>query len=176
MAWLQSLELSNAMHIVKRDMLVAEIEHLDQQIRLIEKQLETFSRNQPMVTLLRTIPGVGIRTAEAVAAYLDDPKRFQNSKQIGAYFGLVPKQDQSGNTNRLGRINREGPAVIRKLLVEATWQSVRRSPTVLTYYERIMRGDAKRRKIATVATAHYLCRVMWSMMKHQRPWVESVAA
>src|SRR5262249_59929109 len=103
-----------------------------------------------------TIPGVGARTAEAVAAFIDDPHRFRNAKAVGRYFGLVPRQDQSGDRNRLGHITREGAPVVRQLLAEAAWQAIRRSPSVRAFYERVRRGDPQRQKIALVATAHHL--------------------
>ena len=124
---------------------------------------------------LRSIPGVGVRTAEAVAAFIDDPHRFGDAKAVGRYFGLVPSQDQSGDRNRLGHITREGPAVVRQLLAEATWQALRRSPTVRAYFERVRRGDPQRKKIALVATAHYLVRVMWALLKRGTTWEEGVA-
>jgi transposase len=65
-----------------------------------------------------------------VAAYIDDPHRFRDSKAVGRYFGWVPSQDQSGDRNWLGHITREGPAVVRQLVAEATWQWIRSSPTV----------------------------------------------
>ena len=65
---------------------------------------------------------------------------------------------------------------MRHLLTEAAWQAIRRSPTVRAYHERIQRNDPERRKIAVVATAHYLARVMWSMLKNNTQWKESVVA
>ena len=118
---------------------------------------------------------MGARTAEAVAAFVDDPERFRSAKAVGRYFGLVPCQDQSGDKNRLGHITREGPAVVRQLVAEAAWQARRRSPTVRAYFERVQRGDPQRKKIALVATAHYLVRVMWSMLKHGTAWGENPA-
>ena len=120
--------------------------------------------------MVRTIPGVGPRTGEAVVAYIDEARRFSRNKCIGSYFGLVPCQDASGPVNRLGHITREGPAVVRRLLVEATWQGIRRSPEIRAYFERIQRGDADRKKIALVATAHHLIRVMLSMLKTGEVW------
>jgi transposase len=131
------------------------------------------SQDHLLVWQLRSIPGVGLRTAEALVAFLDDPHRFANSKKIGAYFGLIPSQDQSGDTNRLGHITKEGSAAVRHLLVEAVWQATRRSPTVRAYFDRIRRDDPDRKKIAVIATAHYLARVMWSMLKHGTLWRES---
>jgi transposase len=127
------------------------------------------------VLLLRSIPGVGVRTAEAVTAFVDDPHRFRDAKAVGAYFGLVPRQDQSGDKNRLGRITREGAPVVRRLVAEAAWQAQRRSPTVRAYFERAQRDDPQRKKIALVATAHYLVRVMWAMLKRGTFWEEKTA-
>ena len=127
----------------------------------------------PAVALLRTIPGVGARTAEAVVAFIDDPYRFRGAKAVGRYFGLVPSQDQSGARNRLGHITREGAPVVRQLVAEAAWQAIRRSPTVRAFFERVQRDDPRRQKIALVATAHYLVRVMWAMLRHGTPWRES---
>lgn len=173
--WLSEVTLVNAMHALKRDLLIEEVQSLSEKLKRVEKELERYAEKSVAVQLLRTIPGVGIRTAEAVAAFIDDPHRFANSKRLGSYFGLVPMQDQSGNTNRLGHITREGSATVRHLLTEAVWQSVRRSPTVKAYLERIMRDDPNRRKISIVATAHYLVRVMWSMLKHNTIWKESAS-
>jgi transposase len=91
---------------------------------------------------------------------------------IDRSFGLVPCQDQSGGRNRLGHITREGAPVVRQLLAEAAWQALRRSPTIRAYFERTQREHPQRKKIALVATAHYLVRVMWAMLRHGAIWQE----
>lgn len=176
LAWLRGLAIENSMSALKRDVLLDEIENLTGQLRRVEQELARFAEQSAAVPILMSIPGVGLRTAEAAAAFIDDPHRFSHSKQIGAYFGLVPSQDQSGSTNRLGHITREGSPTVRHLLTEAAWQAARRSPTVRAYLERIQRGDKARRKIAIVATAHYLVRVMWAMLKTGTVWEERGAA
>ena len=171
--WLVNLELPMLVAL-QRDLLLEELKMFQEQVQRAEKELERYSRNNPAVSLLRTIPGVGIRTAEAVVAHLDDPTRFTNSKQVGSYFGLVPSQDQSGSMNRLGHITRSGPAVVRLMLAEAAWHAIRCSPTVARYFTRIEQGNRERKKIAVVATAHYLARVMYAMLRDNRPWKEEV--
>ena len=175
LAWFRRLELPTLSQQLRRDLLLEEVEALSRQVRRLEQQLGRRARQLPAVARLRGIPGVGIRTAEAVAAFVDDPDRFRSAKAVGRYFGLVPCQDQSGDRNRLGHITREGAAVVRQLLAEAAWQARRRSPTVRAYFERVQRGDPQRKKIALVATAHYLARVMWSMLKHGTVWGENPA-
>jgi transposase len=175
LAWLRQLELPTASQQLRRDLLLEEVEGLNRQVRRIEQELNRRAQQTPSVARLRSIPGVGIRTAEAVAAFIDDPHRFRHAKAVGRYFGLVPCQDQSGDRNRLGHITREGPAVVRRLVAEAAWQAVRRSPTVRAFFERTQRGDPQRKKIAVVATAHYLVRVMWALLKRGTVWQENVA-
>ena len=175
LAWLRQLALPTLSQRSRRDLLLEEIETLIRQVRRIEQQLNRQAQHTPTVGQLRTIPGVGIRTAEAVAAFVDDPHRFRHAKAVGSYFGLVPCQDQSGDKNRLGHITREGAPVVRQLVAEAAWQALRRSPTVRAYFERAQRGDPQRKKIALVATAHYLVRVMWAMLKRGTFWEEKMA-
>ena len=130
LAWLRQATLPTTSQQLRRDLLLEEIETLIRQVRRIEQQLNRQAQQTPAVAQLRSIPGVGIRTAEAVAAFVDDPHRFGNAKAVGSYFGLVPCQDQSGDKNRLGHITREGAPVVRQLVAEAAWQAQRRSPTV----------------------------------------------
>jgi transposase len=175
LAWLRQLDLPTPSQQLRRDLLLEEIETLLRQVRRIEQQLNRQAQQTSAVAQLRSIPGVGIRTAEAVAAFVDDPHRFRNAKAVGRYFGLVPCQDQSGDKNRLGHITREGAPVVRQLVAEAAWQALRRSPAVRAYFERVQRGDPQRKKIALVATAHHLVRVMWALLKRGTLWEEKRA-
>lgn len=77
--------------------------------------------------------------------------------------------------NRLGHITREGAPVVRRLVAEAAWQARRRSPTVRAFFDRVQHGDPQRKKIALVATGHYLVRAMWAMLKRGTYWQENPA-
>jgi transposase len=90
-----------------------------------EGRLDKLAQQDQGVQLLETVPGVGPRTAEAIVAHLHQPERFSTGKQVSAYVGLVPKQFQSGETDRRGRISRRGPALLRKLPVECAWVMLR---------------------------------------------------
>jgi transposase len=168
--WLQTAELSTELDCLQRDVLLERLRTLTEMIDRVEEQLNRVGNRHAGVQLLKTIPGVGNRTAEAVMAWVDDPGRFPRVRCIGRYFGLVPSQDASGPVNHLGHITREGPAVVRGLLTEAAWVSIRRSERVRSFYERVMRGDNERKKIAVVATAHYLLRVMLTMLQTGEVW------
>ena len=134
-----------------------------------EAKLDETAQGSEAVRLLQTTPGVGPRTAEAVAAYLYDPHRFAAGKQVSAYAGLVPRQFQSGESDRRGRITRRGPALLRKLLVECAWASLRYNAWARAVYARLSRGKA-RKKQAIVALARRLLVRLWAMWRDRTPW------
>lgn len=144
--------------------LLEELKLLKRQLTGVTRYLDRYLEGHPGGTLLMSIPGVGPRTAEAVLAYTDEVKRFARSKQYAAYFGLTPKLDESGQTRRLGHISKEGPAVVRWLLVESTWRAIRKSPALRAFYERIVGGQHQRKKVAVVATARKLLTIMRAML------------
>jgi transposase len=119
---------------------------------------------------LRTIPGVGPRLAEAVVAYIDEPGRFAKGKQVGCYAGLTPRQYQSGNSNRVGKISGQGNGVLRALLVEVSWLGLRHNEWMRRTYQRILRGSNSRKKIAITAVARKLLIRCWAMLRDGTTW------
>jgi len=93
-------------------------------------------------------------------AYTDDVNRFSRGKQYCAYFGLTPRLDESGSVKRLGHISKQGPSVVRWLVVEAAWRAIKKSPALREFHERVMSGQRGRKKIATVAVARKLLSIM----------------
>jgi transposase len=141
-------------------------------LREVERKLEGFAASDESVKLLRSIPGVGRCTAEVVVAYLDNPQRFENGRQVSAYAGLVPKQFQSGETDRRGRISRRGPSLLRKMLVEAGWILLPYNPWAQRLMQRLSRGQKTRRKQAIVALARKLLVRCWAMLRDSTEWRE----
>lgn len=173
-AWLKAVPLEGA-DALRRDLLAEELSGLTEKVRRVEKELKVRADAHPGVTLLMTIPGVGVRTAEAFVAYVDDVGRFTRNKKVASYLGLVPCQDSSAGKERLGHITREGPGTVRKLLCEAAWQGVRRSPSLKAVFERVAGGKADRRKLALVATARHLAVAMAAMLRTGEAWREAAA-
>jgi transposase len=171
LAWLATLELPSGEKLAM-EMALEEISELTAKIQRVEQELATIAATHPGVTLLMTIRGVGIRTAEAFCAYVDDIKRFARNRQVGSYFGLVPCLDSSAGKDRFGHITREGPATVRKLLCEAAWSCVRFNPALRSFFQQVMGEDKDRKKIALVATAHRLCRIMAAMLRTGEVWRE----
>jgi transposase len=143
---------------------------IEAKVEAVEARLDELAKSDEKVALLRTIPGVGPRTAEAVAAYLDDPRRFRNARQVSAYAGLVPRQFQSGESDRRGRITKRGPAPLRTLLVECAWQVRRHNAWGAEVVGRISGGQKGRVKPAVVALARKLLVRCWAMLRDGRAW------
>lgn len=170
--WLEALELPTALDRMRLASLLSELRLLDQEIKSAERELDRIAAMDWRVVILKSIPGVGPRTAEAVAAYIDDPARFTSNRSIGNYFGIVPMQDASAGRNRLGHITRQGPATVRKMITQAAWQGIRRSPWLKAHYERIRNGQKQRKGIALIATGHKLLRIMLAMLRDRQQWRE----
>jgi transposase len=162
--WLTELSQGPALWQMQLGDLLAEYACFGRQLAGVTTRLDSYLQSQTGATLLMSIPGIGPRTAEAVLAYTDGVERFKGSRRYGSYFGLVPKLDQSGNTRRVGHITKHGPSVVRWLLCEAAWKSIRKSPALRRFYERVMAGDAKRKKIAIVAVSRKLLTIMRAML------------
>lgn len=156
-----------------RGELAVELMHLqtiERQLRQVEAKLDELGRGEQRVQLLQTIPGVGPRLAEALVTLIDNPHRFKRGKEVGAYLGLVPKQIQSGESNRLGRITRAGSRVLRSLLVEVSWVGLRYNSWMRSVYERTRRNSRTRKKIAIVAVARKLLIRCWAMLRDGTAW------
>jgi transposase len=95
-----------------------QIGSLTERIREYERQLERISKEHyPETELLRQVEGVGGLTALAFVLTLEDPYRFEKSRSVGAYLGLVPATDRSGERDPQKRISKEGDEMLRRLLV-----------------------------------------------------------
>ncbi len=109
-----------------RGLAYTELQHLtDVQARLAEvnQKLAALGRRDPAVGRLRSVPGLGLLTAQVVSAVLDRPRRFRTRRQVAAYAGLVPRRYQSGQMDRSGRISKRGSPLLRWALNQAAWEA-----------------------------------------------------
>lgn len=130
-----------------------------------ERRLERLATEEyPETERLRQIAGVGLLTSLAFVLTIDDPGRFEKSRGVGPYIGLVPKQSSSGKSNPQLSITRAGDGYLRKLLVQAAHYVL--GPfgpdcDLRRYGERIFeRGGANTKKRAVIAVARKLAILM----------------
>jgi transposase len=147
-----------------------QLREVQQEISAAEEKLDAIAASDPRIKLLRTIPGVGPRLAEAIVALLDRPERFRHPREVSAYIGMVPKELDSGETVRRGRITKQGSRLVRSLLVEVAWAGLRYNPWVRETYQRISGGKKSRKKIAIVAVGRRLLVRCWAMLRDGTSW------
>jgi transposase len=143
---------------------------LTQRIHDYDRQLETICQEHyPETELLRQVVGVGALTALTFVLTLEDPRRFAKSRAVGAYLGLVPGKDQSGERDPQERISKEGDEMLRKLLVGSAHYILGpfgRDSDLRRHGQRIAsRGGKNAKKRAAVAVARKL-----SVLLH-RLWI-----
>jgi transposase len=131
---------------------------LDRAVRKLSKT----ERYRDQVKELVALKGVGLLTAMVFLAEMGDLRRFSNRREVGAYLGLVPAANESGEAaDRKGRITKEGSSRVRRVLCQATWARVRTDVSERRFYRRIVDRNPKRKKKAVVASMRRLAIRMW---------------
>jgi transposase len=139
-----------------------QIASLTERIRDYDRKLEAISEEHyPETELLRQVEGIGPLTALTFVLTLEDPYRFEKSRSVGAYLGLVPARDQSGERDPQRRISKEGDEMLRKLLVGSAHYILGpfgSDSDLRRHGEKIAsRGGKNSKKRAAVAVARKLC-------------------
>jgi transposase len=151
---------------------------LREQTAVFDKAIREIVRQSATCRLLMSVPGIGALSVLAYVSTVEDPMRFARSRSVGAHLGLTPRQYQSGQIDRSGRISRCGDTLARTLMYEA-------AVVILTRVKRASRlkdwalGIAKRSGMgkARVALARKLSVILHSVWRSGEPfrWSEPVA-
>ena len=152
----------------------AELEVIDTNMRDTERQLTALARQLPDVTLLQTVPGVGVLTATALLALVGDIRRFRSGRHLASFLGLTPREDSSAGRRRLGAISKQGDVYVRMLLTHGArsfvWHAKTTAhPTALQQWA-VQTEQRRGHNIATVAVANKLARIVWAVWVQQRPF------
>lgn len=130
------------------------LDALEKEIKELDKLVKEAAKQDEDVKLLQSMDGIGPITALAFKSEIDQAKRFENSKDVGAYIGLTPKQYSSGEINRQGGISKQGSKQVRCLLVEAATVLLTRCKTwskLRAWGLKIMKKKGKKKGIIAVA-------------------------
>jgi len=136
-----------------------------EQIKHFDEEISVQTRASAAARLLMTVPGVGPIAALAFSATIGDPDRFANSRAVGAYVGLTPRRNQSGEMDYSGRISKNGDSLLRSLLYETAnvlLTVVRKAHPVKDWARRIRKRSSHKK--ACVALARKLAVIMHRML------------
>ena len=160
--WLDSLELPEEVQF-QVDLLLEMLDQVELRIRRTSKRIENRVTLTPEAQLLKTVPGIGDKTAMLIWAEIGDLERFPTSHRLASFAGLVPTTRSSGGRTTHGSLPHSGSPWLRWALVEAT-QTLKMKPgPVRAQFTRLMRpkGTSK----ATIAAARKLCCYLFWMLK-----------
>lgn len=167
LAWLKTLPLDD----LGRAALESELRLLaavEQELEAMEALVSRYAWPDPRVKLLMTLPGIDVRTAQALLAAVGDLARFPDADHLAAYLGLAPSTRQSAAKAFHGPITKQGNTHARWLLVQAA-QSLSRHPGPLgAFFQRLARK--KNRHIAVVACARKLATLAFHVLRNQEPY------
>ena len=150
--------------------LLQQICYLDLAIKEYDRLVRKLCKKYPATKILQQITGVGELTSLAFVLIVGDPNRFDNAARLCAYLGVVPKQDQSGDTDKQLGITKKGNKLGRKLLIQAAHYILGPfgpDSELRSYGFRIQaRGGKIAKKKSYVAVARKLVTVMFALWKN----------
>ena len=150
--------VSLTVYIERYELFQRQSTDLERELRQLAKQ----PRYKAAYKKLRSMRGVGLITAMTFLTELGDLTRFNNRRELGAYLGVCPSSFESGESNdRKGRITRQGPSRLRKVLNQASWAAVRYDEETKARWARIKGKGKHRGKKAIVAIMRQLGIRMW---------------
>jgi transposase len=145
-------------------LLASQLDALDIKLKIIETKLLAWHRQDPISQALATQPGIGPIGAVSFSLKVTDPKAFRSARHFAAWLGVTPRENATGGRSRPGRISRQGDASLRRLLVLGATTVIqfakpgRASPWLIQLLAR------RPRKLAAVALANKMARILWAMM------------
>jgi len=122
--WVDSLTWTHAAERAVVDDYLLAIDHTEARVLELDARLAEIADQEPYRTpvgWLRCFRGIDTLTAMLILAELHDFRRFGSARALMAFLGLVPGEDSSGEKHRRGRITKMGNALVRRILVEASW-------------------------------------------------------
>ena len=152
--------------------LYEELQALDQRILAMEAEVNQAFQQNPLCQRIAEVEGIGPVTATAVVAAISNGNTFHNGRQFAAWLGLVPRQNSSGEKQRLSGITKRGDRYLRTLLVHGARSVVfraakkddARSKWIAEKQKKL--GTAK----ACVAVANKNARIIWALLAHDEPY------
>lgn len=149
-------------------MLLAQIDQLQVQINLLDKQMRSQTSHDAAGERLMTIPGIGPVCAAAILALAPPAETFKRGRDFAAWLGLTPRQHSSGGKERLGRVSKMGQRDLRRLLIIGSmavvrWATKHGAPAG-SWLEKML--ARKPRMVVAVALANKMARMAWALMAH----------
>ena len=151
------------------------LKSIKREVQVLEKRLLELVKEeqQDQLTLLKSIPGMGVKTAMMLIVMTDGFERFENSKQLCSYIGITPTIRQSGNSVRgRSRISKMGNRQLRSLLFLCSFSAYKYNKSCKDLFDRIV-AKGKSKKLALIAVSNKLLKQAFAIVKSGLPYDEN---
>lgn len=148
------------------------LKHLNKEIADIEERLLKLVKEdqQQQLTLLTSIPGIGVKTALFLIVVTDGFSKFENASQLCSYVGITPTIRESGSSVRgRSRISKVGNKKLRNLLFLCAFNACKHNSACRALYDRIV-NKGKSKKLALIAVANKLLKQCFAIVKSGLPY------
>lgn len=145
------------------DTYCALIDQMNGHIQKQDQEMGQMAKQDPRVSWLASIPGIGVYSALILLSEIGEVQRFATVKALYSYAGLVPWVRQSAGHQSRGPITRCGSPRLRWVMVEAAHTAARHSPAAKKYFERLRRR--KHAHVARVALARKLLGAAYALLR-----------
>jgi transposase len=155
----------------------AQLQTLKAHVLQFDRLIGAWHRSSEASKRLDAIPGVAPALATALVASVANRKAFRSGRDFSAWIGLVPKQNSSGGKERLGGISKQGDRYLRGLFVAGALAVIRYAKIHGTKHRPWLTALLARRptKVAAIALANKIARMVWAMMAKGERYKEPVA-
>lgn len=163
-----------------------DMKQLEVRVEDYTDQIDQMAKGDELCRHLQTIDGIGPITASAMIAKIGNGSEFRKGRELSAYLGLVPKQNSSGETQRLGSISKHGDRYLRQLLIHGGRSSIKaalRKNKITGLYEKHDAHSQWMRKLtervgknkASVAVANKNARMVVAVLKNRERFNPALA-
>lgn len=115
------------------------------------RKLSRQDRHNKVCQCLETIPGIGPLTSIKLKLELISMDRFSSTDKLISYLGFVPTLNQSGETNRVGKMTKRGKSELRRSIIESAWIAIRHDPVLASTYEELKKRKNSNKAIVKIA-------------------------
>src|SRR5215471_10615749 len=159
--------------------LVQDWRRLDERIAAVSAEIESLAEQDEACQRVMTVPGVGPIISSAVVAAIGNGAGFTQGRDFGAWLGLVPKQESTGDRTILGKISKRGNKYLRTLFVQAAHVVLVRRPATARrgLWPWIEQASRRlHRNMLAIALANKLARIAWAVLARGRAYEPRVSS
>lgn len=173
--WLSKIDMPEKSGKIALNAIVKASVDLRLSVLEITKQIKELSKTieyKEQVTLLRSIPGIGLLTAMTLLTELETINRFESFDRLCGFIGLIPSTHSSGENDVVGDVTPRGHGVLRHALVESSWVAARLDPALTkSYHDYCKRMEPNK---AIIRIAKKLLNRIRYVLKNKQTYVSSI--